>query len=78
MPGRRFVWTFAQVLPDKTAAAFEIRTANDKVSLGALDCVEVQNDTESTGVVGRYLKLRVRLTSESDSVTPEVASIGIK
>lgn len=74
----KIVWTFAQALPDKTAATFEIKTANDKVSLGALDYVEVQNDTELTGVVGRYLKLRVRLTSESDSVTPEVASIGIK
>ncbi len=74
----KIVWRFKQVLPEQSAATFEIKTANEKVGLGAVEYQEVQNDTQLTGVKGRYLKLRVRLTSASASVTPEVESIGVK
>lgn len=74
----RILWKLKQALPAGTAVTAFIKTANTEVELGAKDYVQVDNDAQLTNVKGRYLKLRVRLTSSDPAKTPEITEISLR
>ena len=51
---------------------------NTEIELGAKDYAEVLNDTDLAGIKGRFLKLKVRLTSATLDKTPEISEISLK
>lgn len=74
-PWQRILWKLKQALPDGTTVTAYIKTANTEVELGSLPYTEVLNDTPLADVKGRFLKLKVRLTSESNDKTPEISEL---
>ena len=52
--------------------------AEARVKFGAVDYVGVSNNVQLSNVTGRYLKLRLRLTSESQSATPVITAVQIQ
>lgn len=73
----KVVWQLAQSLPEGTAVTAMVKATNTKVALGGVDYVNVLNDEELSGVSGRYMKLRIRLTSDAADKTPEITQIEI-
>ena len=74
-PWQRILWKLKQALPDGTTVTAYIKTANTEVELGSKAYTEVLNDTPLADVKGRFLKLKVRLTSESNDKTPEISEL---
>ena len=52
-----------------------LRKTLSEVELGSKAYTEVLNDTPLADVKGRFLKLKVRLTSESNDKTPEISEL---
>lgn len=83
-PWAKVIWTLQQALPEGTNVEAQVKAVDAdsreeaKVKFGAIDYVGVQNNTQLSGVTGRYLKLRLRLTSDSQSATPVITTVQIQ
>lgn len=74
---KKVIWKLRQALPDGTAVEVSVKVAEQKVDFGAVEYQVVANDAALSQVNGRYLKLRVRLSSGSSSSTPEVTELAL-
>jgi len=72
---QRVLWKLKQALPEGTEVTAFAKTANTEVELGAKDYVQIQNDADLVGISGRFLKLKVRLTSATADKTPEITEL---
>jgi hypothetical protein len=80
----RVIWTLKAALAEgneievvgKAANAASLEAA--KAAFGSIDYINLENDVQLQGLTGRYLKLRIRLTSDSLSETPEVISLVVR
>lgn len=83
-PWAKVIWKLQQALPAGTNVEAQVKAVDAdsreeaKVKFGAIDYVGVQNNTQLSGVTGRYLKLRLRLTSDSQSATPVITTVQIQ
>lgn len=83
-PWAKVIWTLQQALPEGTNVEAQVKAVDAdsreeaKVKFGAIDYVGVQNNTQLSNVTGRYLKLRLRLTSDSQSATPVITTVQIQ
>lgn len=75
---QRVLWKLKQALPAGTTVSAYAKSANSEIELGAKDYAEVLNDTNLAGIKGRFLKLKVRLTSATLDKTPEITEISLK
>ena len=75
---QRVLWKLKQALPAGTTVSAYAKSANTEIELGAKDYAEVLNDTDLAGIKGRFLKLKVRLTSATLDKTPEISEISLK
>jgi len=75
---QRVLWKLKQALPAGTTVSAYAKSANSEIELGAKDYAEVLNDTNLAGIQGRFLKLKVRLTSATPDKTPEITEISLK
>lgn len=75
---QRVLWKLKQALPAGTTVSAYAKSANSEIELGAKDYTEVLNDTNMAGIKGRFLKLKVRLTSATPDKTPEITEISLK
>jgi streptogramin lyase len=73
----RILWKLKQAAPEGTSVEFAVKTADQAVGLGAVEYKPVENNSALAEMVGRFLKLRVRLTSDSLDATPEVTEISL-
>jgi streptogramin lyase len=73
----KVVWQLKEALPAGTDVVASVKAADTLVAMGALDYVNVDNDAALAGVVGRYMKVRMRLTSGDNASTPEVIVLQI-
>ncbi|WGZ93853.1 MAG: Ig-like domain-containing protein [Candidatus Thiothrix putei] len=63
-------------LPAGTSVTVYAKTANNTIDLNAKEYVEVQNGVDAPNLLpGRYLKLKVKLTSDDLTSTPEVIEL---
>jgi streptogramin lyase len=69
------VWKLKAALPAGTSVNVFVKVADTVVDLGAKTFVEVANDTAISGQTGRYLRIKVKLTSSDQSSTPEVIEL---
>lgn len=72
---QRVLWKLKQALPEGTEVTAFAKTANTEVDLGAKDYVQILNDADLVGISGRFLKLKVRLTSATADKTPEITEL---
>lgn len=83
-PWAKVIWKLQQDLPEGTNVEAQVKAVDAdsrdeaKVKFGAIDYVGVGNDAQLSNVTGRYLKLRLRLTSNTSSATPVVTTVQIK
>lgn len=83
-PWARVIWRLQQALPAGTNVEAQVKAvdaesrAEARVKFGAVDYVGVSNNVQLSNVTGRYLKLRLRLTSESQSATPVITAVQIQ
>lgn len=83
-PWARVIWKLQQALPAGTNVEAQVKAvdaadrAEAKVKFGAIDYVSVNNDEQISAVTGRFMKLRLRLTSDSTSTTPVVTVVQIR
>lgn len=75
---KKLVWTLKQALPEDTAVTAYAKVANAKVELGGKEYVEVQNSQVMTGMTGRFIKVKFRLTSANQESTPEITGIDLQ
>lgn len=72
-------WTFKNGLPAGTEARVYVKAANSIVEFGAKEYAEVGNGADLGDTYkGRFMKVRVRLTSEDPTKTPEITGLVIQ
>lgn len=80
----KVIWKLQQALPDGTNVEAQVKAVDAisredaRVKFGAIDFVGVQNDVQLSAVSGRFLKLRLRLTSASQTATPVITTVQIQ
>ncbi len=78
------VWAYQGALPSGTTVEVQYKVvdaanrAAAQVQFGALEYTTATSDAVLTGVKGRFIKVRVRLTSDSVSKTPVVKKLIIR
>lgn len=83
-PWARVIWRLQQALPAGTNVEAQVKAvdaasrAEAQVRFGSIDYVGVSNDVQLASVTGRYLKLRLRLTSDSLTGTPVITAVQIR
>lgn len=80
----KVIWKLKQALPEGTNVEAQVKAVDAgsreeaKVKFGAIDYVGVQNDVQLSTVTGRFLKLRLRLTSDNQTATPVVTTVQVR
>lgn len=80
----KVIWKLQQALPEGTNVEAQVKVVDAdsrdeaRVKFGAIDYEGVENDVQLSSVTGRYLKLRLRLTSASASATPVITTVQIQ
>jgi streptogramin lyase len=83
-PWAKVIWELQQALPEGTNVEAQVKAVDADsrddavVKFGAIDYVGVDNDVQLSNVTGRYLKLRLRLTSDSLTATPVITAVKIQ
>ena len=72
---QRVVWQLKEDLPFGTGVEVKVRAADERVALGSLPYAEAVNDSDLSGIVGRFLQIEVKLYTEVEGESPEVTSI---
>jgi streptogramin lyase len=78
------VWAYQGALPSGTTVEVQYKVVDAanrnaaKVQFGAVDYTTAASDAALTGVKGRFMKIRVRLTSDSASKTPVVKKLTVR
>jgi hypothetical protein len=69
-------WRLKTALPEGTGVQVYVKTAASVLALNAKPYIEVKNGVNTPELeVGQYLKLKVKLTSNNLTDTPEVVEI---
>jgi hypothetical protein len=68
-------WKLKQALPAGTTAKVFVKVSNSNNDWGSLPYVEVANGAKLSNSSGQYAKLKVELSSENLTDTPEVIEI---
>lgn len=83
-PWAKVIWKLQQALPEGTNVEAQVKAVDAetreeaRAKFGAIDYVGVQNDVQLSTVNGRFLKLRLRLTSDNQTATPVVTTVQVR
>jgi streptogramin lyase len=78
------VWAYQGTLPSGTTVEVQYKVVDAasrnaaKVQFGAVDYTTATSNATLTGVKGRFMKIRIRLTSDSASKTPVVNKLTVR
>ena len=54
---------------------FSVKASDDKLALNGMEYVEINNDTDLTNIVGRYLRLKIYLEAIQRPDSPIITKI---
>jgi streptogramin lyase len=72
---KKVYWQLKYALKEGAVVKFSVKASDDKLALNGMEYVEINNDTDLTNIVGRYLRLKIYLEANQRPDSPIITKI---